>query len=194
MKVCIYCGEPIKPDEPWTEDPVGSGKYWHSECHYKAVKEWEEKYKKGETAMGWDEWVREMIIERGYRGEEIKKVKRIDVPTVIREQIKDIFRIGDWWFKFVERKITADELWKILVEPEHSARVRANWLPEYKDVFLKIADDIKKFREHVAMYRDKRISFGDLVNVYRELRKNLDKLELMWIETTKPHKHYTTFL
>jgi len=69
VRICVYCGKEIKPNESWTEDPVGSGKYWHSECHYRAVKEWQEKLRKGETVMGWDEWVREMIIERGYRGE-----------------------------------------------------------------------------------------------------------------------------
>ena len=40
MKFCVYCGKPIKEDEAWTEDPTGSGCYWHFTCHAKAVKQW----------------------------------------------------------------------------------------------------------------------------------------------------------
>jgi len=186
-KKCVYCGKEIKPSDVWTEDPPGSGKYWHQHCHDKARADWLEKYRKGETVMGWDEWVREMIIERGYRGEnQSSQVKRIDVTKVIMEQIKDIYRIGDWWFRFIKEDITADDLWKILIEPEHAARVRAKWLPEYKDVFLKIADDIKRFREYVAMYRDKKTSLDELTNVYRELIKNLDKLNSILTEIARP--------
>ena len=35
-RICAYCGKEIKPGESWTESPVGSGKYWHSECLAKA--------------------------------------------------------------------------------------------------------------------------------------------------------------
>ena len=67
MKVCVFCGKEIKPGEAWTEDPPGSGNYWHSECHYKALREWLEKYKKGETVLGWKGWIEHVILERGYR-------------------------------------------------------------------------------------------------------------------------------
>jgi len=64
MKICVYCGKEIKPDEAWTEEPPGY--YWHWSCHAKAVAEHLEKLRSGETKLSWDEWVRHIIKERRF--------------------------------------------------------------------------------------------------------------------------------
>jgi len=116
----------------------------------------------------------------------VEKVVGISALDIIKHQLEDIFRISDWWHKFVRDEITADEFWKVLLEPSFSAEVRAKWLPEEKDLFLKIASDIRRLREYVLKYREGKVKFSELVDVYRELMKNIEKLEKIYAEMAKP--------
>lgn len=190
MKFCVYCGKPIKEDEAWTEDPTGSGCYWHFTCHAKAVKQW-----LGipvEERPSWKEYA-EKICEEGKRrgmqtelpraGESEVEVKRISLTDVFFQQLKDLDRISHYWFKFVVGEITADQLWEILLEPSYAAKARAKAVPEYRSLFLAIADQIKRFREALMKYKDKKIDFGELANEYRKLRDYYLKVSEAFLET-----------
>lgn len=110
----------------------------------------------------------------------------ISVLDIIKDQIEDIRRIERLWEAWARGELSSEKFWDILVEPQYSALIRAKYLPEEKQLFYQIANQIKDFRETFSKYIKNKVTTTELFEKLRNLTNQVGVLLEKYSEYSRP--------